>query len=200
MTAPLALPAAPDTRPRNVVTLGVAAAYASGLVAIGGLIAAWVKVRHTAGASQWPPDEVEHIDNYPGSMLAVTALLLASLAGWAVHAVRSDERRQAQVALGLTLLVGLAFLNAIWYVGATVGHGPGENAYALLVHAFVVVVGVLTLAAVVLTVATMLRFAGGQVHAGDPEMATATGWAWSLTAVAWLAVYFTVYVPDLLFK
>lgn len=200
MAAPLALEAAPDTRPRNVVTMGVAVAYSAGLMTVGGLVATWIQVQKTAGASNWPPDAVEHIDNYPGSMLAATAVLLAALAAWATHALRSDDRRQAQVGSALTLLVGLAFLNAIWYVGATIGHGPGENAYALLVHAFVVVVGVLTVASLALNVATLLRIAGGQVSAQQPEMAVAAAWAWYFTTAAWMIAFFTVYVPDLLFK
>lgn len=200
MAAPLALPAAEDTRPRAVVTLGVLAAYTAGLVAVGGLVAAWIDVRQAAGAHHWPPDEIEHLDNYPGSTLAITAVLLPFLVAWAVSALRRGERRQSLVGLALTTLVGLAFLNALWYIGTTIGHGPGENAYALLTHAFLVVVGVMAAAAVVLSIATVLRVLGGQVTSADPEMARATACAWYLTCAAWIAVFLTVYVPDLLFK
>lgn len=196
----LALPAAQDNRPRNVVTMGVVAAYCAGLMVVGGLVATWIEVRTAAGASNWPPKGVEHLDNYPGAILAATSLLLIGLVAWAVHALKVDDAGQARAGFALTALVGLAFLNALWFVGSTVGQGPGENAYGLLTHAFVVAVGVLAVAAIALTVATILRMAGGQVTSADLEMAVATGWAWYLTCAAWLVVFLTVYVPDLLFK
>ena len=190
-TAVAALPSAGGEKPRNLVATGVGIACAGATMFFGALLAAYVELR--AYERPWPPEGVE-LDQYFGNMLVITMLLGSWTVQWAVSAVRRGEQRQAAAALGITMGLGVAFLNLLSYTASRAGFGAGEHAYGAVVAALALSLGILVAAAIGLALFTMLRVRGSQVSADNPDQAWAAAWFWHFATVATIVVWFAVVV------
>lgn len=190
-TSPLALEAPRREEPRGLVTLGVLLGAAAGLVLLGGLVAAYLGVR--ANSPEWAGADAD-LDNYLGVTVAVTLVMVSVAVEWANYATARAERRQAVAALLLVLGLGVAFLNLVWYTGRQLGFGPASSPHGTAVWALLGVVGALGAGGLVLAGATLARLLGGQVTRGDAEPLRATAWYWHLVTLAWVVVFFVVYV------
>ena len=189
-TSPLALEA-PQREGRGVLTLGVLLGAAAGLMVLGGLVAAYLGVR--SNSPEWGGADAR-LDNYLGVTLAITLVLVSVAAEWANYATARGERRQTLAALLLDLGLGLAFLNLLWYTGSRLGFGPATSPYGTAVWALFAVVAAIATGGLVLTAATLARVLGGQVTRGEAEPLRATAWYWHLLTLAWVIVFFVVYV------
>ena len=114
-----ALPSGAPPRPRNVATLGVLILATGGVMAFAALVAAYRALQH---AGPLPPKGVK-LDNYLGVMATLTMLLSVPLVEWGWTAVRREQRRQAITALGLTIAMGVAFIDLDWYLVSRLGFG-----------------------------------------------------------------------------
>ncbi len=187
----LALPSAEPERPRNVLTMGVLLLASSGTMLFGSLIAAYLHLRRLTG--RWPPEGVR-LDLYLANMLMLTMVLSAVSVEWACHALRRDERRQTCAALGITLGLGVAFLNLLWYTSGTVRFGADSHPYGLVVTAMAILIGLAVAVGVAFVTLTLLRVAGRQLSAADPVQLRAAACYWHFTVVACAAVWYTVAV------
>jgi cytochrome c oxidase subunit I+III len=187
----LAAPPAPQ-RPRvlYVATLLAAGAMA---MAYAGIIGAYLASRAAAGGSWFPENVV--IPLSPPNIAAVTLLMSCIAVHWAKYSIRNDDRPNAYVALGLTLLLGLAFINSAAYLftqmGATIG-GTVSELFLFAIGGF----HIATIAIGVVFVALMaFRTLGGQYSGRDNEGLTAVAVYWDVAVVlylvSWLAVYVT---------
>ncbi len=187
----LALPSAEPERPRNVLTMGVLLLASSGTMLFGTLIAAYLHLRRLTG--RWPPEGVR-LDLYLANMLMLTMVLSAVSAEWACYALRRDQRRQACAALGVTLGLGVAFLNLLWYTAGTVGFGATTHPYGLVVTAMAVLIGIAVGIGVSFMTLTLLRVAGRQLSSADPVQVRAAACYWHFSVAACAAVWYTVAV------
>lgn len=111
---------------------------------------------------------------------------------WAVWAIARNERGQAYLALGLTLMMGFAFLNQttfLWQqVELTMAQLEGPYFYAVTGAHFAIVA-----AAMIFVALTGIRALGGQFNSRLPDGVSAAAMFWhvsvALYAVLWLAVY-----------
>jgi cytochrome c oxidase subunit 3 len=128
-------------------------------------------------------------------MAAVTLLMSSVALHWARVSLKNDDRSNAYVALGLTLLLGLAFVNSAVYLftqmGATIG-GTVSELFLFAIggfHISTVVVGIVFVALMA------FRTLGGEYSGRDNEGLTAAAVYWDVTValylVSWLAVYVT---------
>jgi heme/copper-type cytochrome/quinol oxidase subunit 3 len=188
-----ALPAASGdvNRPRNTLATGVALTCAGATMFFGALLGAYLHLRGQGG--RWVPEGVE-FDNYLGNMLMITVLLASLAAQWAVSAVKRGEARQATAALGVSIGIGLAFFNLLWYTASLQHYDPGSHAYGAVVIALGASLTIVVLLAVGFAALTMLRVRGGQVSAGNPDQVWATAWFWHFASVATLIVWYVVVV------
>jgi heme/copper-type cytochrome/quinol oxidase subunit 3 len=110
-------PAAP-TRPR-VVLVGSALAAGAAFVGVMALVGMYLQARsgimHGATPTRWLPGKSE-IPLTPSNMAFGTMLLSALTVTWAADAVRRNDRKGAYFALGLTLLFGVAVINATAFI------------------------------------------------------------------------------------
>jgi heme/copper-type cytochrome/quinol oxidase subunit 3 len=186
-----ALPAAGGERPRNVIATGTALVCAGATTFFGALMAAYLELRsHT---SVWPPRGVK-FDEYLGNMLVITMLLGACSVQWAVSAVKRGENRQGVAALGITMGFGVAFLNLLSYAISQQHLSISSNAYAGLVGAMAVLVGIVVGLAVGFCLLTLLKVKGEQVSAAEPDLARACAWFWHYATFATVVVWLTVVV------
>jgi heme/copper-type cytochrome/quinol oxidase subunit 3 len=194
--SPLADPVpAPPRRPR-VLLLGSAFGSVASALTILGLLAAYLQVRGdelAAGRTTLPEGVVLPLT--PGNMGMVTLAMSAITMAWAVDALRKDDRPHAYLALGLTLLFGVAFINSTVYLYQQLALPPTDTPIAGLLYAvtgahLVMVVGGMLFAAVM-----AFQALGGQLTGRDAEGMNAAALYWYVTiavyAVLWYAVYIT---------
>ena len=192
-TEMLALPSGAEPAPprRQQVTVGVLVAVVAGAMLFGGLIAAYLVLRSTTG--RWPPRGVR-FDNYTATTLAVTLLMASITIEWAVSAVRNGQRGQALAGLGLTLGLGLAFLNAAWFLISKFNFRPAQHPYGTVAYALAVLGALNGLVGVGFVLLTGLRVVGHQVGEANRHLMRATALYWHFVTAAWAAVFYTLYV------
>lgn len=176
---------------RNSLPLGTVAAGVGILTLVGGLVAAYLAIKAAPG--DFIPEDTS-FDNYTAATLTITALMAMVTIEWAIYGIRKGFRGQALFAFGITTLLGIAFLNALYYLITQLPFEPGSSPYAGIVTAMLVVafgVAVIGLIAVVLT---WLRAIGHQLTTDNLQVARAGAIVWHVAAIAWIAVYYTVYV------
>lgn len=195
-TSMLSLPAAGGTGTnvegrRNVLPLGVLVAGAGVATLIGGLVAAYLALKAAPG--DFIPEGTS-FDNYTASTLLITALLAMVTVEWGLYGVRKGFRGQALFAFGITTLLGVAFLNALYYLITQLPFEPASSPYAGVVTALLVVAFGIALIGVIAVVLTWLRAIGHQLTTDNLHVGRAGALVWHIAAVAWIAVYYTVYV------
>jgi hypothetical protein len=119
--AALALPpAAPPARPR-VLLVGTALAAAAAFMAIMAMVGS--TSRSGPRARRWRVVAARRLGAaaHPGNMGMATMLLSAVTMWWAVDAVGRNDRPSAYLALGLTIMFGIAVINATTFLYTEVG-------------------------------------------------------------------------------
>jgi heme/copper-type cytochrome/quinol oxidase subunit 3 len=188
----LALPSAERPRRPHLPTIAAAFGGAGVLTGFGALMAAWVNLHHFN--HPWPPKGV-HLVNYPGTMLAVTAMLAVVTAHWAVWAVRRDLRGQAGAGLGFTIGFVLAFVNLLWFFGRDLHIGAMSSPFAVIIYAVLGAAGAAAVAGVMAMVAALVRVLGRQDPVATLETAMASAIYWDFVTVGWLLVTVFVWRP-----
>lgn len=175
--------------PRNVMPMGVLLLSAGGAMFFGALVAAYLHLRNVT--EPWPPEGVK-LDLYLGNLLIITMVLSAVTVEWACFAVRRGDRRQASAALGVTIGLGVAFLNLVTYTADQVPFDAASHPYGLVVTAMVMLLGIAVGIGVAFVTLTLLRVSGRQLSAAEPSQVRATACYWHFTVAASVAVWYTV--------
>jgi heme/copper-type cytochrome/quinol oxidase subunit 3 len=176
---------------RNSLPLAALVAGAGVLTLVGGLIAAYLALKAAPG-SFIPKDT--SFDNYTASTLTITALMAMVTFEWAIYGIRRGFRGQSLFAFGITTLLGIAFLNALYYLITQLPFEPGSSPYAGVVTAMLVVAFVIAVIGVFAVILTWLRAIGHQLTTDNLQVARAGALLWHTAAIAWIAIYYTVYV------
>lgn len=182
------LPAAPPQRQRQ---LTIASAYASlaWLMFLATLLGIYLEARRG--------DELFYEGfniplTQPNVMLAILAVL-ALMVQWSVWAVARNARTQAYLALGITALLGAAFVVETWFLYDVVGLGIGRDAPAAFFYAITASHLMMVVVAIVATLLVLLRVLAGSfgIRRTDGVVALALFWYATMASyvVIWLAVY-----------
>ena len=185
-----ALPPAPEPTRRSTPIVGVVLAIAAGTMLFGALLGEFFAAQDAA--ETWPPEGV----TLPNVALAVayTTLLMASVtAQWAVSAIRQNERRSMYLAIGLTVVLGGAFVNAQTFIWSELGLVAGADSYANTVYALTVTHTVAVVAAIVLFVVMGFRALGGQFAPRNAEFVQAAALFWHFVVAVGGVIYFLVW-------
>lgn len=188
-------PDAPVARPR-VLMVGTAFTVAAMLMAFAGLIGIYLTERTAAIFSgiAWIPDGVVIPLNQPNVM--VLALLGSSVTiQWAVESVRNDDRQQAYLALGITVLFGIAVINMGAYLYTVMGLDMSVASLTpVLIYtitgAHLVALG----AAIVFTGLMAFRALGGQYTSRQYDGLSAAALFWHAQVVVFLVIWFAIYI------
>lgn len=187
----LALPAAGGTKTRGVVIQATIFAVCAGTMLFGALLAAYLHMRKIA--HPFPPGGVK-IDEYWGNIMVSTMILSAFTVEWGASALRRGERKQALAGFGLTVALGMSFLNLLSFSAGHVEFDAITNPYGLVVTATVMVLGIVVGISLGLVALTLFRVAGCQLLEPDAEQPRAAAILWHFAAAASLAVWYTVIV------
>lgn len=176
------------------VMVGTFLVIAAGTMLFGGLLGGYAAARAAARAAgePWPPEDVL----LPNAPLAVTYLSLAMssvTAQWAAAAIRMGARTQVYLAVGTTLLLGIAFLNGMTFAWERLALEAGAEPFATWVYALTVPHFLLVVAACVVFLVLGFRALGGQFSPSNREFVDCAAAFWhfavAVGAVLWLAVW-----------
>ena len=186
-------PAAPPARPR-VLLVGTALASAATVMAFAGLLGYYASTRASvvAEGTRWLPDG-SNIPLTPGNVAFATMLISAVSVWWAVDAVGKNDRQMAYLALGLTIMFGVAVINATTFLfsqmALPVASTPGALIYTITgAHLAMLVLGMVYLSVMV------LRTLGGEYSGRDREGLVAAALFWFVTIAVHSAIWYTIYI------
>jgi heme/copper-type cytochrome/quinol oxidase subunit 3 len=192
------LVAAPPPAPRRPRVLLIGSAFgsvASALVVLATL-AVYLQVRDDfidSGGSGGVPDDFV-LPLTPGGMAMVTLLMSLVTVSWAVWALRRDDRPHAYLAVGVTLLLGIAFVNATVYLYQQISlpltfSGLGGLFYIVTgAHLVMAVVGMVFIAVM------GFQSLGGQLTGRDADGMSAAALYWYVTVAVYGAIYYGIYI------
>jgi heme/copper-type cytochrome/quinol oxidase subunit 3 len=189
-----ALPPAPERGRRNVMLVGTLFTVAAGTALFGGLLAAYFSARDLAQAAgeAWVPQDVI-LPNVPLFVGYLTLLMSSVTAQWSVSAINSRDRRGMYVAIGLTLVLGLAFVNALSFSWSELGMVAGASRFATRVYALTVTHLLVVIAAHVALVVVGFRALGGQFSPDNREMVVSAAAFWHFSVAVGLLIWYCVW-------
>jgi cytochrome c oxidase subunit 3 len=187
-------PGAAVRRPR-VLVVGTAWAAAALLMMFAGLIGIYLTQRAEVVESgiDWLPTGVEIPLTQPNVMLFGLIMSVVTV-HWAISAARNDDRRYTYLALGLTLLLGLAFVNMAIYLFSVMGLDMAANRQSVLIytiagaHVLWVVVSMFFLGF------TAFRALAGQYTSRQYDGLLAAAVLWDAMVAAYVVIWFAVYI------
>lgn len=193
-------PAAPS-RPRSQV---IAAALLAGASAMGilGLIGVYLSARHgqIAGNIDWIPAGGLSLT---GPNIALFTLLISiPTMAWAQYSLAKDDRQNLWFALGIILVLGIAFINAESFILTNMNLstemdktvGIAQNLPTLLIFIIVGVHLVMVGAALIAVFLTGLRTLGGQLNSRDRDGLDAVALYWYATVAVFGVLWYAIYV------
>jgi heme/copper-type cytochrome/quinol oxidase subunit 3 len=188
---------APPPAPRRPRVLLVGAAFgavASGLVVLT-MLAAYLQVRGdrlASGATALPEGVVLPLT--PGNMGLLTLAMSAVTMAWIVDALRKGDRTHAYLALGVTILLGAAFLNGTAYLYQQLAMPFTASATSGLLYAVTGAHLVMVFVGLVFTVVMGFQALGGQLTGRDAEGMSAAALYWYVTIAVYIAVWYGIYI------
>lgn len=174
---------------RREMLFGSAFATAGAAMLIVVLVANYL-IERTAGGAQWLVDN--QIPLTQPNMQLVTLGMSVVTMQWAVYSISRDDRYHTYMAMGITMLLGLAFINQTTFLyrmaGITIAQPEGPLFYAVT-GSHLVLIGV----ALAFMVLVLFRVFAGQYSSRMPDGVGAVAILWyagvALYALIWFAVY-----------
>lgn len=195
----LHLDAAPGPAPRRprLQLIGTTFAAAASVAVILGALAVYLQVRSEtlAETGEWFPSGTT-IPLSVGNMGMVTLGMSLVLVQWAVWASRNRDRGHAYMALGFTILLGIAHITQIGYLW-TQWELPlnGEPTDPAVVTYAVLGLHVAMVAAALIYLALMgLRSLGGQFTGRDAEGLSAAALYWYVTVAVFAVIWYAILI------
>lgn len=195
MSAPatvLELPPAAAPAPRRQLLVATAVACVAGSMLIGTMLAIWVLLRERVvdAGERFPVDYV--ITEVATNVMLMTIWALCLFAQWAVYSGSRGDRAHTGLALGVTGVLGIAFINAQAFVYAQMEVGIRDNYYGALFYAVTGTMLAIVIAGLVYTTVAAFRALGGRLH--ETDVLSGHALYWYFAAIAYSAVWFVVYV------
>lgn len=191
-SAPAALPPVAPPAPRRQVFMGTMLACVAGTMLIGAMLAIWVLLRERVvdAGERFPLDYIIH--EVATNVMLITIWGLCIFAQWAVYAGKRGDRLHATLALLVTGLLALAFINAQAFTWSQMGVEVADEYYGALFYAMTGTMVAVVVAGLVYTVVALFRTLGGRL--GETEILSGHALFWYWAAAAYSAVWFVVYV------
>jgi len=175
---------------RRELLFGTAFAAAGVAMALLSLIGNYVATRDLTG-SAWLADNQLALTQ-PNMQLVTLGMSVVTMQ-WAVWSLTRDDRYHTYLAIGATLLLGLAFVNQTTFLyseaGITITQPEGPLFYAVTGgHLAMVVAGLIFI------VLMGFRVLGGQYSSRQPDGIGAAAVFWYAAVALYVVIWFAVYV------
>lgn len=195
MTAHVLPPAPPVQRPRVLVVGSAFAAAASFMVFIG-LLGIYLTARSDviSSGSVWLP-EGSIIPLQQPNTIFMTLLMSVITMQWAVSAIAKNDRVNAYLALGLTLMLGIAAIVMTTYLWTLMKLDVASGVQGVLIYTITGAHIVMLVLAMLFVALMALRALGGQFTARQHDGITAAAVYWhamvAVFALIWISIYVT---------
>ena len=187
---------APRARPR-VVLIGTALVIAAIAGVFAGLFAVYFSMRADTIASggEWIPGGAGTIPLAPASVMFVTLGMSSITVHWAVWAIGRNDKLNTYLALGLTLMLAVAFLNQASFLYDQMGWEiAGDLAQqSVLIYAITGGQILMLLVAMVYVALMAFRTMAGGYSARDSEGLVSASLFWHASVVAYAVVWTAIY-------
>ncbi len=194
-TPMMALPAAPAAPRPRLLMVATSLAVAAGTMLIGAFIAVYLAMREAAGGTtvDWVPSSI----TFPMITVNVVAITLAGsvvVIHWALWSIANGDRRNSYIALGLTVVLGFAALNAMAFSFNQMHLAVNDNVYSVMVVTIAGAFLVLLVCAMVFIALMAFRTLGGRYTTKEHEGIAAATLFWDFTVFAYLVVWYFLFV------
>ncbi|HEX4818831.1 MAG TPA: cytochrome c oxidase subunit 3 [Acidimicrobiales bacterium] len=188
-------PAAPPARPR-VLLIGTGFALVGIVLTFAGLFGIYVEQRAQVlnSGQKWLPKEVS-IDLTQFNVALIGLAISVVIMHWAIWCVKHEDRPRAYIGLGLTALLGAAYINGICFAYTQMGFtvhdttGVGVLVYAITgLHLAMVGAGIIFIGLMA------FRTLGGQYSARDQEGLAAAALYWYVTCAVYTVIWYAIFV------
>ena len=190
--AVLELPGVAPAAPKRQLFVGTAVACVGGSALVGGMLAVWALLRERAvsAGERFPLDYIIH--EVATNVMLMTIWALCLFAQWAVYSGSRGDRSHTALALGVTGVLAVAFLNAQAFTWSQMGVEIGDDGYGALFYAMTGTLFAIGVVGLIYTVVAAFRALSGRLADTDVLTAHALYWYWA--AAAYSAIWFLVYV------
>lgn len=187
-------PAPPVQRPR-VLMVGTAFATGATLMVFAGLIGMYLSRRTEliSAGDAWLPKGVEIPLQQPNIML-FTLIASAVTVQWAVYAISRNDRTNTYLALGLTFVFGIAYINMQSYLYTLMKFDVTANQQAVFVYAITGAHIIMVVIAMIFVVLMAFRALAGQESRRQHDGISAAALFWHASVVVYVVIWLAVYV------
>ncbi|MGY6500002.1 MAG: cytochrome c oxidase subunit 3 [Acidimicrobiales bacterium] len=193
---PSDVPAAEPTRPR-VVLIGTALVIAAIAALFTGLFAVYFSTRAgvIATGEDWIPGGAGTIPLTPASVMFVTLGMSMVTIQWGVWAIGKNDRLNAYLAFGLSLMLAGAFLNQAAFLYGEMGWEiAGDLAVqSVLIYAITGTHILMTVLAMIYVALMVFRALAGEFSSRDREGITAAALFWHASVAAYAVIWVSIY-------
>lgn len=197
----LALPAAPARAPRRQVLIATALVSSAGTMLMFGMLATWLKYRAAAPTREssdglkiikdWMPASIT-IPEVAANLMLFSFIGICLMAQWAVYAAKRQDAQHRSIALGATMLMGLAAINTQLAVWNQMDIALVDGAYNTMFYAITGTMVLLLGSGLVFSAVALFRSIGGRHD--DQQVISAHALYWYFLTASFVAMWFVVYV------
>ena len=197
--AAVSAPPAPELSRNRTLLVGTAFASGAVIMLFVGLFSVYISIRQQnevnieqllQGGFLWFPEGAVQIA--PGTMMMFTTWISVATMAWAVQAFRNDDRRNAYVALGLTMLMGAAVVNqmafAIFDFGLPVDRSTPATLLFTLYGSYIVLLSV----AIAFVFLMFMRAIAGQFNSKNADGIEAAAIFWYATVILYHPIWYLI--------
>jgi len=185
-------PTPPAPRPR-VLLMGTAIASSSAFMLVLTLVAVYTRLRAQvlADGKTWLPQGA-NLQLTPGNIAMITLTMSLVTVAWIVQALRNDDRVHAMLAFGVSLLLGVAYINMVAYGWQQLGLGINDSPQALLIYTITGLHVAMTAVGLGYLLVMGFRALGGQLTGRAAEGVMAALLYWYVTVGAYAVVWYAI--------
>jgi len=194
--SPLVTAPPPEPRRPRLLLIGSAFGAVSSALVVLSTLAVYLQLRgdYLAGGGTGAVPEEFALPLTPGGMGMVTLLMSLVSVSWAVWALRRDDRPHAYVAVGLTLLFGVAFINATVYLYQQIQLPVMFSGLGALLYIVTGAHLVMVVIAMVFVAVMGFQSLGGQLTGRDADGMSAAALYWFVTVAVYSVIYYGIYI------
>ena len=195
MAATHALPPAPRVQRPRVLIVGSAFASAATVMVFIGMVGIYLAQRSSAVAAgdTWLPQTITIPLQQPNTMLFTLAMSVVTMQ-WAVSAVANNDKVNSYLALGVTMVFGVATIIMTTYLWSNMGADVFANVQSVLIYTITGAhVLMLVIALIFMALMTFRALAGG-FNARQHDGITAAAIFWYATVAVYVLIWISIYV------
>lgn len=190
-------PASTSGRATTPTLVACLAGFAAMVMAAAGLGGAYSYTRYAVRrANPGEPFFAKSMkfNNYAAFVVLFTLVLASVAIGWAVTSLKVGNRRWASGGFGLTLLLNIAAMNIMWFIGSEWEAAANAHPWWLHTYALLTLAGLASLIALIAAGLGLARIITAQANAEQPHVAMAASWLQHGALATWVVVYALIYL------